>query len=222
MQHFIGPNKTPPVIRWMIWIIAIASLLYPLFTYFMLDTFKTAAPGFWFPLSLIGMKQGYVWQLLTYFFVHSIGTSFSIFFLLSLFFHLFLFWFGGCEIANRYGTLKFLLFYLGGGVFAALVALLYFWLFNAHGVLVGSGPPVFALITVWGMLFPNLTLYMFFALRVAAKWIVLLLLAFSLVFNLFAGEFSAFVGDLSGIIWGFCIGRYFLHLPNPYWGRHIR
>lgn len=219
MQHFMGPYKTPPIIKGMIWVIVIISLLYPILTYFILETYKIAAPAFWLPLSLPGIRQGYLWQLVTYFFIHSVGTGFSILFLISLFFHMFLFWFAGSEVASRYYTWRFLLFYFGAGIFSGLVVLLYFFLFQPAGILFGSGPPVYALLTVWGMLYPELELYMFFLLRVSAKWIVLLFLAISLLFNIFAGDFSHFVGDLAGIIWGFAIGRFVWKLPNPYWGK---
>ena len=222
MQHFMGPSRTPTVIKALIWITVICSLLYPIVTYFLIDAFKIRSFGFLLPLSWMGIKQGFLWQLVTYFFVHSVGTGFSISLLISLGFHLFLFWFAGCEIANRYGKGRFLFFFFGGGIFSGLVATLYFFLFNKFGIIVGSAPPVYALVMLWGMLYPKLNLHMFLVLKVSAKWIVLLLLALSLLFNIFSGDFAYFIADFAGIIWGFCIGRFVWKLPNPYWGDSLR
>ena len=219
MQQFLGPSRTPRVIKSMIWIIAICSLLYPILTYFLIKGFNLRSFGFFFPLSWMGLKQGFIWQFLTYFFVHSVGTNFSLWFLIMLFFHLFLFWFTGCELASRYGTLRFMLFYLGGGIFAGLWTMLYFILFDKQGILVGSSPPVYAMLMVWGMIYPKLLLHIFLVWRVHAKWIVLLLLGISLLLNLFSGDFAYFIADLAGILWGFCIGHFLWKLPNPYWGR---
>ncbi|MCH9610497.1 MAG: hypothetical protein S4CHLAM81_01410 [Chlamydiales bacterium] len=218
-MQFWDSSKKPSVVKIILWITASLSILYPILTYFLLSTFGVHNFGLLLPLSWMGIKQGFFWQPISYLFVHSVGTSFTLGFLISLFFLLFLFWFTASELATRYGALKFTLFYLGAGAFSGLVATAYFLLFNKLGVLVGSSPAVYALITVWGMLNPYMRLHLFMFLQVQAKWLVLILLGISLFFNLIGGGFAYVVADIAGILFGFGIGHFVWKLPNPYFGR---
>jgi len=207
MQHFSSYKNTSSVVKTLIWLVAGASFLYPIITYFLVEIFKIHSLAFFFPLSWVGIKAGFFWQLVSYFFINSIGTVISVGFLISLFFNLFLLWFAGNEIVARYGTLRFLLFYLGAGIFAGLIATLYFFLFSRMGMIASVTPPIYALLTLWSMLFPRLTLHLLVALPISTKWIIPLLLAISLLFNLLSGGFVYFLADLAAVFWGYCIGR---------------
>lgn len=215
-SFFVGPHQTPKSIKWVVTLTVLISILSPLLTYFFEHYFQLPGPGAWLSLSLFGLKQGWVWQPLTYFFLHSAGVGISFSLLISLLFHMLLLWFTGSEIHLRYGAKGFLIFYLSAGVFSGLVATLALFLFSSQVVLVGSGPPIYALIMVWTMLYPDLELFFFFLVRIKAKWLVALYLLFSLLINLSYGEFIPFLADCSGIVWGFLIGRIFWKLPNPY------
>ena len=127
-----------------------------------------------------------------------------------------LLWFTGSEIDSRFGSKAFILFYIGGGFVSGLVSLLSLFLFSSQWVLVGSGPPVYALLMVWAMLYPTLDLYFLFFIKVKAKWLVAIVLGLALLINLSYGHFIPLLADLVGIIWGFAIGRLIWHLPNPY------
>ncbi len=215
-SFFIGPHKTPTSVKWLIWITAALSFLSPVLTYLCERFWHLPGPGAWFALSLVGLQKGWLWQPITYFFLHSAGIGISLALLISIIFHMLLLWFSGSEIAYRFGNKQFLLFYLGSGLVAGLVGSLILFLFSSPAVLVGSSPPVFALMTLWAMLNPNLELFFFFLIRIRAKWLVALYLGLALLMNLSYGDFIAFCADLTAILFAFLIGLFVWKLENPF------
>lgn len=215
-NFFLGPKQTPTSVKWLIWITSIVSLASPLATYFLGHSFYLPGPGAWFSLSQAGLEQGWIWQPFTYFFLHSAGVGISLSLLISLFFHMLLLWFAGSAIASRFGSIGFLLFYLGAGVAAGLMATGYMFLVSSQSVLVGTGPAIYALITLWAMLYPEMELFFFFLIRIKAKWLVALYLGLTLMISLSYGEFVPFIADITGIAWGLLIGRFVWKLENPF------
>ncbi|MFZ0565402.1 MAG: rhomboid family intramembrane serine protease [Chlamydiales bacterium] len=211
-----GPHRTPKSVKFLIILTAVLSFVSPIVTFILQRYFQIAGPQQWLSLSLWGIKQGWFWQPFTYFFIHSVGLGISLSLLFSLFFHMFLLWFSGSEIANRYGAKTFILFYLSAGLVAGLISLICLLVFSSQSVVVGSGPPVYALLMAWAMLYPELEIYFFFFIKVKAKWLVAIFLGLALLISLSYGQFLPFIADLVGIAWGFTIGRLVWHLPNPY------
>ncbi|MFN0064762.1 MAG: rhomboid family intramembrane serine protease [Chlamydiales bacterium] len=215
-SFFSGIGKTPLTIKVLLWITVLTSILSPIISFFTMETFKVIGPGGWLPLSLMGIAKGWFWQPVTYFFVHSFGHSFSLYFLISIFFYMFLLWFSGRELCSRFGSLSFLLFYFGAGILAGLAALLYFFFFAPNSVLIGAGPPIYACLMAWAMICPDLDLYLFLVWRIRAKWLVVILLAIGLLFNFLGLNFATFFANLIAIGWGFLFGKWIWKLPNPY------
>ena len=215
-SFFVGPHKTPKSIKWLITLTVLISLLSPLATYFIENYSRFAGPGAWLSLSLFGLKQGWVWQPITYFFLQNAGIGISFSLLLGLFFKMVLLWFSGSEINSRFGSKQLIFFYLGAGLFAGTISAAALLLFSSQSVIVGSSPPVYALMTVWAMLYPDLELFFFFLIRIKAKWLILIFLLFALIVNLSYGAFFPLLADLAGIVWGFLIGRFVWKLPNPF------
>ncbi|MCH9609085.1 MAG: hypothetical protein S4CHLAM45_08480 [Chlamydiales bacterium] len=211
-----GPSKTPQPVKTVIGITTALSILAPILTMILLHSFKMMGPGAWFALSRFGILQGWIWQPLTYFFIQSAGVGISFGFLLSLFFHMFILWFAGSEIAHRYGSKAFVFFYLSAGLIPGLIGAAAQFLLGSNAILVGSSPPIFALLTVWGMLYPNMELFFLFVIRMKAKWLVLAILGFSLFMNLSYGEWIPLIADISGILWGFVIARFTWKLNLPF------
>lgn len=215
-SFFVGPHRTPKSVKVLIWLISLVSLLSPILTFLLNHYLKTTGPSQWFALSRWGLEQGWAWQPITYFFVHSAGIGISLSLLISLFFHMLLLWFSGSEIDFRFGSRSFILFYLGAGIIAGIFSAAALLLFSAQSVVAGSGPPIYALLMVWSMLYPDLELSFFFLLRIKAKWLVAVFLGIALVVNLSYGQWIPFLADAIGIAWGFAIGRIVWKLPNPY------
>lgn len=212
----IGPSRTPLSVKVMIWITAVVSILSPILTLFVMQSMKMLGPGAWLALSYYGMMKGWLWQPLTYFFVHTVGIGISFGFLLGLFFNLFIMWFAGSEVAYRYGNRGFVWFYLTSGIVSGLVAMLALFLSGSQSILVGSGPAIFALLTAWAMIYPNMELFFLFVIRMKAKWLVLAILGFAFILNLANGAWIPFLGDLTGVIWALLIGHFVWKLSFPW------
>jgi len=112
----------------------------------------------WLPLSVEGLEHGYVWQLVTYQFLHA-GW-------LHLIFNGWAIFLFGRELEDLLGRKKFLslVFSSGifGGVLQALVALL--WPQYFGGPVVGASACAFGLVAAYATLFPEqeLTLFLYF------------------------------------------------------------
>ena len=215
-SFFLRPEKTPTSVKWLIWITSVVSLASPLITYFLAHYFYLPGPGAWLSLSLIGLFQGWVWQPLTFFFLQTAGIGISLSLLISLFFHMLLLWFAGSEIAQRFKNRGLILFYLGAGLAAGLMSSLCMYLLSSQSVLVGSGPPVYALVTLWAMLYPDLELFFFFIIRVKTKWLVAIYLGLSLFISLSYGEIIPSIATITSIVWALLIGRFVWKLKNPF------
>jgi membrane associated rhomboid family serine protease len=126
-------------------------------------------PG-WLPLSVEGLGRGFVWQLVTYQFLHA-GW-------LHLLFNGWAIFLFGRELEELLGGKKFLalVFSSGivGGFFQVLVALL--WPQYFGGPVVGASACAFGLVAVFALLFPEreLTLLVFFFIpvRLSAKMLL--------------------------------------------------
>ena len=215
-NFFLSPDKTPSSVKWLIWVTSVISLASPLMTYFIAHYWHLPGPGAWLSLSLIGLYQGWVWQPLTYFFLQTAGVGISLSLLISLFFHMLLLWFAGIEIATRFKNQGLILFYLGAGLAAGVMSSIFMYLFSSQSVMVGSGPPVYALVTLWAMLYPDLELFFFFVIRIKAKWLVAIFLGLSLITSLSYGEIIPFIAAFTSIIWALLIGHFVCKLKNPF------
>lgn len=215
-NFFVSPKQTPRSVRWILWITIWTSLLAPVSTFVVEHYFSLPGPAAWLPLSLAGLKQLWLWEPITYFFLQSAGVGITFSFLISLFFLMLVLWFTGSEISSRFGNAGLALLYIGAGITAGLIAMGALFLFSSQSVLVGSGPAVNALVMVWAMLYPDLELFFFFLIRVKAKILVALYLGLTLLIHLSYGEFIPFIADLTGIVWGFLIGHFVWKLRNPF------
>lgn len=121
--------------------------------------------GRWLALSVPGLQSGYVWQLLTYQFLHG-GW-------LHLLFNCWALYVFGRELEERLGWSEYLKLYLFSGVVGGLVqlvcAVISPKLFG--GFLVGASAGVFGLVAVYAALFPErqFTLLIFFVLPVTVR-----------------------------------------------------
>lgn len=125
-----------------------------------------------FALSLQGLEHGYVWQLITYQFMHA-----SILHIVCNAWAIFVF---GREIEATLGPRKFLALFLisgvAGGILQELLAIP--WPDHFGGSVVGASAGAFGLVAAFAVLFPEreLTLLLFFILplRLTAKRLLLL------------------------------------------------
>jgi rhomboid family protein len=146
-----------------------------------------------------------IWQLFTYQFMHAtIGH---------IFFNMFALWMFGMELENRWGSVKFIVFYLLAGVGGGLIQLLFYGLTLSPGVIsytVGASGAVMGLLVAFGMTFPNRSIMMFpFFIPIKAKYFVMLMVGID-VFMGFGGAQSstAHFAHLGGLLTGFLLLKF--------------
>ena len=130
---------------------------------------------------LAAVPQFYPWQLLTSGFMHH-GFGHFLFNMIGL-------WLFGMRIESVLGSRRFLIFFLAcvvGGSLVQLVAVSWPWWAGATGLIVptlGASGGVLGVAVAFAMFYPDEPIYLYFVLRVPAKWLVL---GFA-VFGVFAG-----------------------------------
>ncbi|TSA28969.1 MAG: rhomboid family intramembrane serine protease [Ignavibacteriales bacterium] len=107
----------------------------------------------------------YVWQLLTYQFLHANFTH--------ILFNMFMLWMFGMEIENIMGSKKFLIFYLACGIGAGLIQLFLSPLFEGGmAPTIGASGAVFGVMIAFAMFFPDRYVYVYFLIPVKAKYLI--------------------------------------------------
>jgi membrane associated rhomboid family serine protease len=116
-------------------------------------------------LNPLGSDAFYVWQLITYQFMHGSFTH--------ILFNMFMLWMFGMEIENIMGSRKFLIFYLVCGVGAGLVQLLVPPIMGeAVGPTIGASGAVFGVMIAFGMYFPDRFILLYFLIPIKAKYLI--------------------------------------------------
>ena len=174
--------------------------------------------GDYLALSLRGLKHGFVWQLLSFQFLHA---NF-----LHLLFNGFTLWMFGREVEEVLGKARFLtLYFLSGaigGLIQALLALVSLNLFG--GEVVGASAGIFGVVAAFTMIAPNrvLTMFAFYVIPISMKAKVLLLVetAAAVLGMLAPGLFGlhiAHAAHLGGILTGVAFMKFSLTASDSDW-----
>lgn len=160
------------VVHLLLWVTGIAFLIQVLCARANLPFFES-----WFALSGDGVRHGFVWQFVTYMFLHD---TFNLFHILI---NLMILWFFGREVEYFIGPKFFTRLYFLGGIIGALLWLVFN--FNHPSYLLGASAGVLACVIAYATLFPDreVTLLLFFILPVSlkAKYLALLAIAIDLL-----------------------------------------
>lgn len=171
-------------------------------------------PGNYFVLSLDGLKYGYVWQLLTYQFMHA-GV-------LHILFNGLVIYFFGRFVEEMFGGKKFLILFLTGGVIGGLVQMLAAWLWPAHfgDAVIGASAGAYGLVAAfavvnWSQRF-TLLIY-FIPVAMCGRTLFWGSIAATVIMGLIPNTGIANAAHLGGILTGFLFaqiihGRW--HLPQ--------
>jgi membrane associated rhomboid family serine protease len=154
----------------------------------------------YFALSVEGLKHGFVWQLLTYQFMHA-----NLWHILANSWAIYVF---GRAIEETLGWKKFLTLYLSsgvvGGICQVLAALLWPGLFG--GPVVGASAGGFGLIAAFAVLFPEreLVMLLFFIIpiRLSAKMLLMLSVVITAALIVFPIGHIANAAHLGGMLAG--------------------
>lgn len=183
-------------------------------------------------LHYIGASDFQPFQLVTYMFMHG---NFA-----HLFFNMFALWMFGNTLENIWGANRFLLFYFVCGIGAGLVQELVQYIqfvttlegyepvrIAANHIIsmddylnmmttVGASGAVYGILLAFGMMFPNSTLYIYFAIPIKAKWFVLLYGIIELYSGLNGADNVAHFAHLGGMLFGLILILYWKKKGNLY------
>lgn len=201
---------------------ATMALIVALIAAFLLQ-FGAFSPFFrqnYLALSLHGIKRGFVWELLTYQFMHA-G-------LLHIVLNCWTLYLFGRAVESVLGTSRFLVLYFSSGVIGGLFQVLAAWLFPDHfgGAVVGASAAIFGIVATYATLFPDQLLSLFLIpifFRARTLLIVSFILAvLGLVFPSMMGGNVAHAAHLGGLLSGIAwvkLGwhRDFIQLPWEGW-----
>jgi len=148
----------------------------------------------------------YLWQLVTYIFLHDPGQLFHILFnMLGL-------WMFGSELERFWGTRKFTKFFFICGIGAGILTVLLSP--NSAGTTIGASGAIYGILAAYGILFPD-RIIIFIIFPIPAKWFVIGLGVMAFVSSLSAsGSGIANVAHLGGMLCGLVYLRGGRFLPN--------
>ncbi|MBN1242193.1 MAG: rhomboid family intramembrane serine protease [Spirochaetales bacterium] len=142
------------------WLIGVNALVFFLMYFALPELYG------WFAMVPSLVSRGWVWQFVTYLFIHG-GISHLFFNMLGLFFF-------GPYVEREMGSSEFLLFYLVTGTLAGVFSFFAYSVFGASQVpLVGASGAIYAILLAFAAYNPNAVIYVYGLLPVRAPWLVL-------------------------------------------------
>jgi membrane associated rhomboid family serine protease len=204
----------PPFTRAIKWLVISNAVIFLLML-----ILERAAPGIFLAIRQYGglvpdsvVKHGYVWQLVTYLFLHS-----NIFHIL---FNMLTLWMFGSALESAWGDKQFLEFYFFCGTAAAVVTIVVAYV--AHGPLaflalspdrgtIGASGAIYGVMVAFAIFYGNQEFMMFpFPFMIRAKYLVGILIFVSLAYALGAGgpEGVAQFAHLGGAFFGWVYVRF--------------
>jgi len=158
------------------------------------------------PADVIG--RGWVWQLVTYQFLHA-GVFHILFNMLSV-------WMFGTDLERLWGTSFFTRYYfvtgIGAGLTTILVSLLPFHESSSiyYQSTVGASGAGFGLLLGYGVTYPDRPIYLYFLFQIPAKYFVMIVGAVALLSSMGNGGSNvAHVTHLGGLVVGYLYLRGF-------------
>ena len=149
----------------------------------------------------------WLWQIFTYFFVHSPGVF-------HILFNMFALWMFGSELERLWGSRFFLAYYVCCGLGAGLIYLLCLWIgssfFSINPVaftvpMVGASGAIFGILFAYGLIFSERIIYFMMIFPIKARHFTILigLVEFVSLINSGVGSPISHLSHLSGFLSGF-------------------
>ncbi len=170
------------------------------------NLFQPHALSMIFGLSHTGFAREFmIWQIFTYMFLHG-GW-------LHILFNLFALWMFAGELEQRWGSSKFLKYYLytgtGAGIFIALMNFFIASQGMPNAPTIGASGAIYAILLGYGMTWPDREVLIYFLFPIKMKYLVLIfgLIEFFGTLSSAAGQGGniSHIGHLGGIISGFIL-----------------
>jgi membrane associated rhomboid family serine protease len=146
------------------------------------------------------VEQFKIWQLVTYMFLHA-GLVHILFNMLAL-------WMFGAELERIWGTRYFLRYYFVTGGGAALLTVVFAYLFATSlqgAIIVGASGAIYGLLLAYAMYFPERPIYMYFVFPIPAKYFVLIMGALAFYSSMAESGGVAHATHLGGLLVGYLV-----------------
>ena len=155
------------------------------------------------------LEAAWIWQLVTYMFVHALDPMHILFNMLGL-------WMFGVELERRWGTRAFTKYYfiagIGAGVCVVLASLLPFPMARASYAVptIGASGAIFGLMLAWALAFPERHVLFMFVFPLPARVFVAIMAALQLYYTYAAtGAGISTFAHLGGLL----VGYLYLRMP---------
>ena len=151
------------------------------------------------PLDVI--THFYVWQLVTYMFLHG-GVMHILFNMLGL-------WMFGTELERTWGTRYFLKYYFVTGVGAGILTVLFSLLpvgfaeSLKYSVVIGASGALYGLLLAYGLFFPHRPIYMYMVFPIQARYFVMIIGALAFYSSMAEAGGVASATHLGGLAIGY-------------------
>jgi len=186
----------PPALKWLI----LANVAVFLFDWLLGGISIAGAPLHDHLHTLFGLyaagavRNLYVWQLVTYLFLHGSITH--------LLFNMLALWFFGATLERDWGSKRFLKYYFLCGIAAGVCVLAADLL--VHDVMtIGASGAIFGVLVAFGVLYPDQTVLMYFLFPLKAKYMVMICVAIELLMVFQPSNGVATVAHLGGAAFGY-------------------
>jgi membrane associated rhomboid family serine protease len=191
LAYSFGPGPITPAVKWIIW----ANVVMFVITLVLGERVVFPPLGL-APSSVV--EHGWVWQIVTYMFLHA-GAMHILFNMLGV-------WMFGVELERLWGTTFFLRYYAVTGIGAAITTLVVSFLpFDfAQSVYasltVGASGALYGILLAFAMYYPNRPILMMLLFPVPAKYFVIIIGALSFATG---GGGVAHAAHFGGLLFGF-------------------
>jgi membrane associated rhomboid family serine protease len=139
------------------------------------------------------IQKFWVWQLVTYMFLHSTGWIFHVVLNMAML------WMFGAEVERAWGTPAFLRYYFVCGIGAALTTCAMF----PHSLTIGASGAVFGVMLAYALMFPNRQILFWYIFPMRAVSFMLICAAIELTELLWMQDGIAHIAHLGGMLFGY-------------------
>ncbi len=194
VSYSFGPGRITPAVK---------ALLIANTAVFVLELFvRDMVPLLGLTPSAV-LHGGWVWQPLTYMFLHHPG-SFT-----HILFNMLILWMFGVELERLWGTPFFVRYYFVAGIGAALTTLIVsvlpfdFAMPVYYATTVGASGAIYGLLLAYAYYYPDRPILMFLLFPIPAKYFVLILGGIAFLSSVVGGSSVAHATHLGGLLAGY-------------------
>lgn len=149
------------------------------------------------------LTKGYVWQLVTYMFLH--GSPWH------LILNMFIIWMFGTPLESVWGSNRFLNYYVVCGLGGALLS----FFFSYHTTVIGASGAGYGILLAYAILFPYNEIYVWGLFPVRARTLVVIMIVIEFLSGITGGDGVAHFAHLGGM------GAGFIYLRSDRWVRRF-